>query len=406
MIERDSISPRPVSKPSWNPLRCRGTDLPLNLTIMVKVLAMVLLLVNHVRILPDPWLPFIPGLDTIPPVLFQRTLQTVFIISAIAIIFNRRVRLASLVLGSTILLAVVSSKAYYGNNKTFCGLLLFLAGLYKQGGPNFIQWQLAITYFGAGLNKAIDGDWHSGVFFENWAVNRLQQPWYIALNSKLPPLLLARLMCWTTIITELTTVPCLLIPSLQYWAILANIFFQSSLLLFTGTTFTLFFYAMTAASLAFFSWPADPALVFYDSGRKMTQRARSFSEAWDLDGMFAWIPYQSATASQYGLPAGYDARQPLLLLTSDKVYSNFRALRMIVLLNPITYFVMAGSIAAFEGLSGQAVFGRRLIVLVSLVLLMPPLAWIADQFIGANGAQDAFQSAQSAEVRASGAPIE
>ncbi len=406
MIERDSISPRPVSKPSWNPLRCRGTDLPLNLTIMVKVLAMVLLLVNHVRILPDPWLPFIPGLDTIPPVLFQRTLQTVFLISAIAIIFNRRVRLASLVLGSTILLAVVSSKAYYGNNKTFCGLLLFLAGLYKQGGPNFIQWQLAITYFGAGLNKAIDGDWHSGVFFENWAVNRLQQPWYIALNSKLPPLLLARLMCWTTIITELATVPCLLIPSLQYWAILANIFFQSSLLLFTGTTFTLFFYAMTAASLAFFSWPADPALVFYDSGRKMTQRARSFSEAWDLDGMFAWIPYQSATASQYGLPAGYDARQPLLLLTSDKVYSNFRALRMIVLLNPITYFVMAGSIAAFEGLSGQAVFGRRLIVLVSLVLLMPPLAWIADQFIGANGAQDAFQSAQSAEVRASGAPIE
>src|SRR5689334_19025170 len=141
----------PTTEPSWNPLKCRGTDLPLNLTILVKVLAIVVLLVNHVRILPDPWLPFIPGLDRIPPLLFQRTLQTVFLLSAIAIVFNRRVRLASLLLGATMLLAVVSSKAYYGNNKTFCGLMFFLAGLHQSGGYNFIRWQLAITYFGAGL---------------------------------------------------------------------------------------------------------------------------------------------------------------------------------------------------------------------------------------------------------------
>ena len=95
------------------------------LLILVKVLALVVLLVNHVRILPDPWLPFVPGIDRLPPVLFQRTLQTVFVVSALAILFNRRVRLASLVLGSTMLLAVVSSKAYYGNNKTFCGLMFF-----------------------------------------------------------------------------------------------------------------------------------------------------------------------------------------------------------------------------------------------------------------------------------------
>ena len=37
---------------------------------------------------------------------------------------------------------------------------------------------------------------------------------------------LARFMCWTTIVTELATVPSILIPSLNYWAVLANIFFQ------------------------------------------------------------------------------------------------------------------------------------------------------------------------------------
>src|SRR3984893_8226283 len=119
--------------PSWNPLKFLGTELPAELLILVKVLALVVLLVNHVRILPDPWLPFVPGIDRIPPILFQRTLQTVFVICALALLFNRRVRLASLVLGATMLIAVISSKAYYGNNKTFCALMFFLTGLYVPG---------------------------------------------------------------------------------------------------------------------------------------------------------------------------------------------------------------------------------------------------------------------------------
>jgi hypothetical protein len=371
-----------TTAPSWNPLKCRGTDLPLNLTILVKVLAIVVLLVNHVRILPDPWLPFVPGLDRIPPLLFQRTLQTVFLLSAIAIVFNRRVRLASLLLGSTMLLAVVSSKAYYGNNKTFCGLMFFLAGLHQPGGYNFIRWQLAITYFGAGLNKAFDADWHSGVFFENWAVHRLQQPWYVALDSKLPHLVLAKFMCWSTIVTELGTAPCLLIPPLQYRAVLANIFFQASLLLFTGTTFTLFFYSMTAASFAFYIWPEEPAPVLYDASKQMTQRIKSFFSIWDLDRILRWLPQGSSDAAGDSVPLS-GARSPLILVVGQKVYTGFRALRMMILLCPLTYFVIAGSIAAFGDLPGvQAAFFRRLIVAVSLVLLMPPLAWIADMLTG------------------------
>jgi len=352
--------------PSWNPLKCTGTDLPVNLTIMVKVLAIVLLVTNHVRILPDPWLPFIPWLDLFPPVPFQRTLQTVFVISALAIVFNRKIRISSLILGSTMLLAVVSSKAYYGNNKTFCGLMLFLAGLYKPGGPPFIRWQLAITYFGAGLNKALDGDWHTGLFFENWAVHRLHQPFYIALDSMLPPMWLARFMCWTTIVTEVATVPCILIPQLNYWAVLANIFFQSNLLLFTGTTFTLFFYSMTAASLAFVDWPDSPVPVLYDPASRPAAWARRLFQGLDVDGRFAWNPAQAG----------------LQLVVGKKVYRGFRALRMLVLLNPITYFVIAASIAALGDVPGPAALYRRLIVGTALVLLMPPLAWLADMCFG------------------------
>lgn len=357
------INPQQTSNPSWNPFRCSGLDLPVNLAILVKVLALVLLVTNHVRLLPDPWLPFIPILDKLPHALFQRTLQTVFLLSALSIVFNRSIRRAALVLGAVMLLAIVSSKAYYGNNKTFCGLMLFLTGLYQPGGPPFLRWQLALTYFGAGLNKALDGDWHTGVFFENWAVNRLHQPWYIALDSMLPPLVLARFMCWSTIITELATVPCLLIPRLYYWAILANIFFQSTLLLFTGTTFTLFFYSMTAASLAFVTWPPASIPVLYNPRSRFGQRARRFLQSWDLDRRFLWTESQS----------------PLQLQTGDSVYSGFRAVRMLVLLNPVTYFAIAGSIAALDNLPDDAAFFRRLITATSLVLLMPPLAWILDK---------------------------
>ncbi len=280
-------------RPSWNPLKCSGTDLPKNLTIMVKTLAIAALVVNHVRILPDPWLPFVPYLDLFPPVLFQKTLQIVFLVSALAIVFNRRLRLFSLLIGATMLLAVVSSKAYYGNNKTFCGLMFLLAGLYKPGTPNFFRWQLAITYFGAGLNKLLDPDWHSGVFFENWSVNRLHQSWYIAINSWLPPFLLARFMCWATIVTELGIVPCLFVGQLNALAVFSNVLFQATLCLFTGTTFTLFFYSMTASSLALVKWPDRAAPVFYDPGSKLSHVARRFFSPWDLDGTFHWTSLES-----------------------------------------------------------------------------------------------------------------
>ncbi len=355
---------------SWNPLKCTGTGLPVNLTVLVKVLAIALLLTNHVRILPDPWLSFIPPIDAIPPLLFKHTLQTVFILSALAIVFNRRIRIASVVLGATMLLAVVSSKAYYGNNKTFCGLMLFLAGLYKPGGYPFLRWQLALTYFGAGLNKLLDADWHSGVFFENWAVNRLHQPWYIALDALLPAMFLAKFMCWSTIVTELGVIPCILIPSLYEWAIILNVLFQASLLLFTGTTFTVFFYGMTAASLAFVEWPTEPVAVMYDANRASANAAKRFFSGWDFDRRLSWVPAQGALHVSLG----------------SKVYSGFGALRMLLLLNPVTYFAITAAVAVCENVPSGPII-RRLIVAIALFILMPPLAWVTDRFFNHGSPQ-------------------
>ena len=151
--------------PTLNPLRLPLTPLPPNLLLMAKLIALALLLTNHVRFLPDPFLPFASFFDALPGPAFQLTLQILFLASAISLLFNQKVRIASLLLGATILTGVISSKAYYGNNKAFCGLMLFLIGLSNSTGPaTFLRWQFALVYFGAGLNKMLDPDWQSGLF--------------------------------------------------------------------------------------------------------------------------------------------------------------------------------------------------------------------------------------------------
>src|SRR5260370_41985999 len=97
-------------RPSWNPLRCGGTALPTNLLLMAKLIALCLLLTNHVRLLPDPFLPFLPVFDqTGSPAAFQRALQVEFVLSAVALVFQRWGGVACPALGGGILSAVLHS---------------------------------------------------------------------------------------------------------------------------------------------------------------------------------------------------------------------------------------------------------------------------------------------------------
>ena len=335
-----------VGAPSWNPLRCGGTALPVNLLIMAKAIAIALLLTNHVRLLPDPFLPFIPGLDRIPASLFQRTLQVLFVASAVALLFNRWVRVSCFVLGMTMIVSVLASKAYYGNNKTFCGFIFFLTSLYQPGqDPWMLRLQLVLVYFGASTNKLLDADWRSGVFFNNWAVNRLHQPLYIALTSVVPPMLLAKAVSWFTIANELGLSVLLLVRRLFPLGIWLSVLLHSAMLLFTGSTFTMFFYAMTASMLIFVTWPEMPITVIYDGDCGFCMKSKNLIERFDLENMFRWKPYQSGAGRPFGI-SDSDANRRLYLINGDKIYSGFRALKMIVLYNPVSYLVTYVVLAA------------------------------------------------------------
>ena len=100
-------SSAPAAGWRWNPLRCSGLELPVNLVIMVKAIAIALLLTRHFLLLPDPFLPFIPGMDRIPGAWFQRSMQVLMVGGAIALLFNVRIRMSSFLVGMSLLQAVV-----------------------------------------------------------------------------------------------------------------------------------------------------------------------------------------------------------------------------------------------------------------------------------------------------------
>ena len=314
---------------SLNPFRCGGTSMPVPLLLMAKLVALCLLFTNHVRLLPDPFLPFLPVFDGIP--YFQIVLKTVFLASAVLLLFNRWVRVTSFLLGLVILLGVLSSRAYYGNNKTFTGLLLVFAAI-SDFGPRAwpIRIQMTIVYFGAGLNKLLDADWQSGQFFEHWASVRLKNPVYLAISPMLPPLVAAKIVCWFTIAAELSMPVMFSVRGLVIFGVWINILFQSGLLIFTGTTFTMFFYSMTAAMLAFVAWPQSKVIVFWDGECGFCAKCKGWMERLDFERLLEWHPLQSGLGQQYGLSMeALTAR--LHIVAEGRVYSGFRAFRYMFL---------------------------------------------------------------------------
>lgn len=342
---------KPAMKPSWNPLRLRDAALPVPLLLSAKLIAVTLLATGHVGTLPDPFLPFLPVFDRIAaPAHFRTALQVLFLVGSVSLLFNRRVRLASFVVGATILVGIASSRIYWANNTFFCGAFLTLIGLYASNRSVWLlRAQVALIYFGAGLNKALDPDWLSGQFFENWAVVNLEHDLYTRLSALLPPLALSRLMCWATIATELSLFVGFTAPRLWPFAIWLGILFHAAMTVFTGITFVLFLYVAPAAYFAFVRWPQATTEVLYDGDCGICAKTKRWFEALDFDGAFRWTAYQSGIGARFGI--GADALRKRLHLVTDgrhlvadgrHIAQGFHAFKRMLLSNPVTHFLMLG----------------------------------------------------------------
>lgn len=332
-----------ISAALTRPFRLTGFDLPPQTVLLCRLLALTLLFTWHVRYFQTPFLSFLPVLEDLPGVPFQRFLQTTVVLGSLSILFSKRLRLAALVTGGALLLAVVSSRAYYGNNKLFTALLLLLAAA---GDLRLIRWQVAILYFGAGLNKVLDPDWHSGQFFHHWAGARLENPLYLWAAPLLPPLVLGKILCWTTIAVELALAVLMLFRRFAWPAIWISALFQCGLLLFTGQTFTLFFFASQIALLAFVDWPKEPITVIWDGECGFCARSKNQISRFDWDGILQWVPQQTGIGERWGLTRETLANA-MYSVSGGTIRSGYAAFRsMAVLLPAFWYTALAAVVLA------------------------------------------------------------
>ena len=75
-----------LPQPLTQPFRLTGLELPPQTVLLCRLLALTILFTWHPRQIQTPFLPVLPGLDELPPLLFQRTIQTVLVLGSLAIL--------------------------------------------------------------------------------------------------------------------------------------------------------------------------------------------------------------------------------------------------------------------------------------------------------------------------------
>jgi predicted DCC family thiol-disulfide oxidoreductase YuxK len=352
-----------------NPFRLGGSDLPMPLILVAKLLAICILGRIVWRDLPDPFLPMVPALDLFHSTpLFGWLLRTAALGGAVAILLNYRVRAACLITGSAFLMGILASRVYFENNRMFLGCVFFLLGIYQERtGPWLVRAQVLLVFLAAALNKVLDASWRTGSFFDYWAHYAINKSLYFQLASWLPHMFLARFMSWMTICIEFSIVMGLLFRRTRIYAIFIGLLLALGMNVLTERTFGVFFYAMPICYLSFIEWPRSKAIVLYDGDCGFCFRTRQWMERFDLEKIFVWLPFQQAK-DLHGISKD-DLRKRLYLVTEKKQYSGFGAFKMMLLYNPLTYFVMLTALM----LPQAAYLHHRSWVAVFFVLFFSPL---------------------------------
>jgi predicted DCC family thiol-disulfide oxidoreductase YuxK len=354
---------------SFNPLRFGGSDLPMPLHLVAKLLAICVLARVLWWDLPNPFLPVVPAFDLFHSTpYFGLALRTAALLGSLAIVLNYRVRAACLVVGAAFLLGILASRVYFENNRMFLGCVFSLLGLYeKRTGPWLVRAQIVLVYFSAGLNKLLDASWRSGRFFEYWSHYSINKSIYFQIASWLPPMSLSHFMSWMTICMEFTITFGLLFRRTRWLALWTGLLLHLGLNVLTERTFGVFFYAMPICYFAFAEWPKAPVAVLYDGDCGFCDRTRRFMTALDLERLFNWQPFQHAK-NLYGISTEA-LRQRLYLVNGNKQYSGFAAFKIMALYNPLTYLLMLAALMLPQG----AYLHHRSWVAISFVLFFSPI---------------------------------
>jgi predicted DCC family thiol-disulfide oxidoreductase YuxK len=357
------------SGPSWNPFRCGGTVLLTNVLLAAKLIAAFLLSASLGGVLGESPPLFAALGDSFRAPLLRWTLQGACFACAFLLLFNRRVGLASSLLG----LLVLVNAVFFGPGpyQMFCGLFLLIVGLQRDDRSLWLlRTQVALLYLAVGIAGLLGASPEN--FFETLAgrgasTDFMVNQSYAALDSALPPGVLSNLLSWGTTFIALALGAGFLVRRFHSLAIWTGIVFHMALWSL-GAPLLAAPYAVLAFYLVFADWPRTRLVVLYDGDCGFCNKTREWISRFDLEGLYDWKPYQSGAGADFGI--SQEALERRAYVVSPRgADSGFQAFRMMVLYNPLTYFGIAAVVTAFHG----APLFLQNAVLAALILVFSPL---------------------------------
>ncbi len=265
------------------PFRVEGTDLPPNLLLVAKLSVVALLLKGYHLVLPDVFAPTVPIFEGLPAPYFRWALEAGFVIGAVGVVFNVRVRAACLILGAVFILATMANRAYYRNANFYVGAMFLMIGLDERERPGrLLAWQLGTMYLGTGLNKLFEADWRTGQYFDYYLTAIHRSDFYGFAAPLLPAGWLALGLCWFVIAAEFSAGALFFWPALRRMAVWFGGCIHAGAAMMVGMDYGIFLWVVLASYLVAAPWP-----------ERFTVRSAVEVEA---DGLVFW-----------GLPAAWRA---------------------------------------------------------------------------------------------------
>lgn len=175
---------------------------------------------------------------------------------------------------------------------------------------------------------------------------------------------LSKVMSWLVITTELSLAGGFLFMESPAPVVWLGISFHSMLLVLTGYTFGMFYYATASSYLAFLEWPVSPIVI---TGRKPSHKLLQILEKLDFDNLLRFTP---DPVQQDSTPRRTRYWNGVQVVVKGKSYQGVSGIYILLLYSPLTYFTFATLLSI--AVPGQMIL-RRMWAIIFLAFVSPAL---------------------------------
>lgn len=299
--------------------------LPINIDLIFRLLAIITLF-NPYLFRQELKLPFLRLFDELGGTANLQVVITVLTVTGGVLVFFRiSMKIGSGLMALGILLTILGCKPCYSDSRAYIFSLLFLLSIYhKNWGTQLLRFQVIVLYLGSGINKLFDLHWQSGVYIENWLVNKMENPVYITISSIFPEMFLARSLSWSVIAVELFIALCFTRRRLFGWGILLGFMLHAGSMVASNGVFGAFVIGTFISYLSFLEFPPKVLLLLPPKN------------------IFKLFPKLAFLIDPYGKMdvAFGTSDHKFELYLFDQKYAGWKALRHAIVYLPISYFAL------------------------------------------------------------------